>query len=125
MKVWDFGKFVDVELVSVPYRGLSFYILLECWRCKKGYAVSVPYRGLSFYIRYKGANSYLQQIFRPLSGSFFLYYNSKYDISVMVTFPSPIGVFLFILYIVDFIINGEKVSVPYRGLSFYIQLMNT
>ena len=38
------------DKVSVPYRGLSFYILLECWRCKKGYAVSVPYRGLSFYI---------------------------------------------------------------------------
>ena len=36
--------------VSVPYRGLSFYIKLIEYMNELKIIVSVPYRGLSFYI---------------------------------------------------------------------------
>ena len=86
---------VNVE-VSVPYRGLSFYILSPsrytpkppCFRPLSGSfflyydfelideidaKVSVPYRGLSFYIIMTVSKSLYSKGFRPLSGSFFLY----------------------------------------------------
>ena len=83
--------------------------------------------------------------FRPLSGSFFLYgigekenvkvkgfpspvgvflFICVYDKYFKVQedmFPSPVGVFLFILRQPSLSVSiSEKVSVPCRGLSFYI-----
>ena len=109
-------------VVSVPYRGLSFYINIAVHRkywwtskfpspigvflfiWKRGTLiwtmvvwVSVPYRGLSFYINEcLCSTSYLNE------------------------FPSPIGVFLFIYIRIESSGNLPGVSVPYRGLSFYI-----
>ena len=107
--------------------------------------VSVPYRGLSFYM--KARNPHLDNgrlSFRPLSGSFFLYMKrpticelfkfvsvpyrglSFYineclcSTSYLNEFPSPIGVFLFIYIRIESSGNLPGVSVPYRGLSFYI-----
>ena len=102
----------------------------------------------SFFLYLKLASAYLLNLsrFRPLSGSFFLYQLSiKWEVDTQTvsvpyrglsfyiqvrailggslrTFPSPIGVFLFI-----FIDNStgdvkrKTVSVPYRGLSFYMK----
>ena len=109
-------------LVSVPYRGLSFYLVFthfidngfESFRPLSGsfflsivsvdfnrygsVTVSVPYRGLSFYLGFKMFYNVEMDSFRPLSGSFFL---SKLKLTLQHT--------------------TACVSVPYRGLSFYLQ----
>ena len=110
------------ENVSVPYRGLSFYmdfkmfypielnkefpspigvflfILMSIKPMRLLLNVSVPYRGLSFYIG-----------------------EDKMKKSSIGRFPSPIGVFLFILRASGLNATKGLVSVPYRGLSFYIE----
>ena len=129
--------------VSVPYRGLSFY-LLQTTSIDTAYNVSVPYRGLFFYIDLTRTQTSASTRFRPLSGSFFLSLNIPMDETTVVGFPSPIGVFIFIYKTYDskkkllaefpspigvFLFLYKKsrycyycgtVSVPYRGLSFYI-----
>ena len=42
----------------------------------------------------------------------------------MPMFPSPVGVFLFIYNEVVITVKNKKVSVPCRGLSFYLELGN-
>ena len=81
--------------VSVPYRGLSFY-LLQTTSIDTAYNVSVPYRGLFFYIDLTRTQTSASTRFRPLSGSFFLSLNIPMDETTVVGFPSPIGVFIFI-----------------------------
>ena len=134
--------------VSVPYRGLSFYLMLQaeiereikrfpspigvflfilhccgngwwCWR------ISVPYRGLSFYLIDIMLLSTLYNAFRPLSGSFFLSSNLLPLIyPVCIEFPSPIGVFLFIFVTGTGKENWRRHFRPLSG-SFFLSCNNS
>ena len=83
--------------------------------------VSVPYRGLSFYMNNKTKEKLtLFDGFRPLSGSFFLYLRiARHNLPSLRFRPLSGSFFLY------FLPNGVlsdavRVSVPYRGLSFYM-----
>ena len=82
--------------VSVPYRGLSFYIYTEIWN-ENGTTSFRPLSG-SFFLYSLGLDQMEKRVtsFRPLSGSFFLYFFCSVNPIYALKFPSPIGVFLFI-----------------------------
>ena len=106
--------------VSVPCRGLSFYLNMLAYFQGLPCRVSVPCRGLSFYLKDNWRYKMFRECFRPLSGSFFLSWIPLFLLYGFFRFPSPVGVFLFILMkkLVKLVVL--LVSVPCRGLSFYL-----
>ena len=91
-----------MDIVSVPYRGYSFFNGKHCifGMDKNIPKVSVPYRGYSF---------------------FNLIIGNAIDVDLLCEFPSLTGVIHFLISV--FTIKEEKitvlVSVPYRGYSFF------
>ena len=107
-----------------PLSGSFFLSLTTNLHIANMRAVSVPYRGLSFYLNHKGYKRNNKKKFPSPIGVFLFIYSGGGDRVKEVMFPSPIGVFLFIWLYYVYIFILSSVSVPYRGLSFYLKIFS-